>query len=286
MNRPKPNRKLTLDVAPNMGEMVKPAELIDVKGAAKLTLADRRLFNILMHHAFGPDLGHENRRFEIALGELRETHDSNDRLVASIEALMTTVVTIQRTDGSVDRVQLLGWNNLADPARSRGTLRYAIPAELAALLRDSTVFAKLELEVLRNFSSKYAFALYEAVARRVRLTHVFSEVLDLDTFREILGVEPGKLKTYGNLNQFAIKPALLEVNALAEFEVVITPEKTGRRVTGVRLGWGVKDVAGRKAAYAELQRPRVGRAARISGRTEEALSLGLLDQSRPFPLVS
>ena len=270
MNRPKPNRKLTLDVAPNMGEMVKPAELIDVKGAAKLTLADRRLFNILMHHAFGPDLGQENRRFEIALGELRETHDSNDRLVASIEALMTTVVTIQRTDGSVDRVQLLGWNNLADPARLRGTLRYAIPAELAALLRDSTVFAKLELEVLRNFSSKYAFALYEAIARRVRLTHVFSEVLDLTTLREILGVESGKLKTYGNLNQFAIKPALLEVNALAEFEVTITPEKTGRRVTGVRLGWCVKDISGRKTAYAELQRPRVGRAARISGRTEDA----------------
>lgn len=270
MNRPKPNRKLTLDVVPNMGEMVKPAELIDVKGAAKLTLADRRLFNILMHHAFGPDLGQENRRFEIALGELRETHDSNDRLVASIEALMTTVVTIQRTDGSVDRVQLLGWNNLADPARPRGTLRYAIPAELAALLRDSTVFAKLELEVLRNFSSKYAFALYEAIARRVRLTHVFSEVLDLTAFREILGVESGKLKTYGNLNQFAIKPALLEVNALAEFEVTIAPEKTGRRVTGVRLGWSVKDISGRKAAYAELQRPRVGRAARISGRTEDA----------------
>ena len=277
MNRPKPNRKLTLDVAPNMGKMVKPAELIDVKGAAKLTLADRRLFNILMHHAFGPGLGQENRRFEIALGELRETHDSNDRLVASIEALMTTVVTTQRTDGSVDRVQLLGWNNLADPARPRGTLRYAIPVELAALLRDSTVFAKLELEVLRNFSSKYAFALYEAIARRVPLTHVFSEVLDLTTLREILGVEVGKLKTYGNLNQFAIKPALLEVNALAEFEVTITPEKTGRRVTGVRLGWSVKDISGRKAAYAELQRPRVGRAARISGRTEDASPPCLLE---------
>lgn len=111
----------------------------------------------------------------------------------------------------------------------------------------------------------------------MRLTHVFSEVLDLTTLREILGVEVGKLKTYGNLNQFAIKPALLEVNALAEFEVTITPEKTGRRVTGVRLGWSVKDISGRKAAYAELQRPRVGRAARISGRTEDASPPCLLE---------
>lgn len=254
-----------------MGEMVKPAELIEVKGAAKLTLADRRLFNVLLRHAFGPDLASENRRFEIALVDLRETHDSNDRLVRSIEALMTTVVTIQRPDGSTDRVQLLGWNNLSDPKRKHGNLKYSIPPELALLLRDSTVFAKLELEVLRSFTSKYALALYEAVARRVRLKHVFTERFPLDDFRELLGVEQDKLTTYGNLNQYAIKPAVLEVNALSDFTVTVLPEKTGRRVAGVIIGWGAKDIEGRKAAYAELQRPRVGRKARITGTVEEML---------------
>ena len=130
----------------------------------------------------------------------------------SIEALMTTVVTIQRPDGSTDRVQLLGWNNLSDPKRKRGNLKYSIPPELALLLKDSTVFAKLEMEVLRAFTSKYALALYEAVARRVRLKHIFTERFSMDDFRELLGVEADKLTTYGNLNQYAIKPALLEVN--------------------------------------------------------------------------
>lgn len=269
MNRPKPNNTRTLDVAPNMGEMVKPAELIEVKGSAKLTLIDRRLFNVLLRHAFGPDLASENRRFEIPLSDLRETHDSNDRLVQSIEALMTTVVTIQRVDGSTDRVQLLGWNNLSDPKRRRGTLKYSIPPELAILLRDSTVFAKLEMEVLRSFTSKYALALYEAIARRVRLKYVFTERFDLDDFRELLGVEADKLTTFGNLNQYAIKPALLEVNALSDFAVTVLPEKTGRRVTGVLIGWGAKDIEGRKEAYAELQRSRIGRKARISGTVED-----------------
>ncbi|WP_370271540.1 replication initiation protein, partial [Hyphomonas sp.] len=193
------------------------------------------------------------------------------RLVQSIEALMTTVVTIQRPDGSTDRVQLLGWNNLSDPKRKRGNLKYSIPPELALLLKDSTVFAKLELEVLRAFTSKYALALYEAVARRVRLKHVFTERFALDDFRELLGVEPDKLTTFGNLNQYAIKPAVLEVNALSDFTVTVMPEKTGRRVTGVLIGWGAKDIEGRKAAYAELQRPRVGRKARITGTVEEML---------------
>lgn len=270
-NRPKANSKRTLDVVPNSGEMVKPAELVEVKGAAKLTLADRRLFNVLLRHAFGPELATENRRFEIPVAELRETHDSNDRLVQSIEALMTTVVTVQRPDGSTDRVQLLGWNNLADPKRRRGTLKYSIPPELATALKDSTVFAKLELEVLRAFTSKYALALYEAVARRVRLKHVMTERFSLDDFRELLGVEPEKLKTFGNLNQYAIKPALVEVNALSDVTVSVVPEKTGRRVTGVLIGWEAKDIEGRKAAYQELQRPKVGRRARITGTVEETI---------------
>lgn len=267
-NRPKANITRTLHVSPNSGEMVKPAELIEFKGAARLTLADRRLFNVLLRTAFGPDLATENRRFEIPLADLRETHESNDRLVQSIEALMTTVVTIGRPDGSTDRVQLLGWNNLSDPRRTRGTLKYSIPPELALLLKDSTVFAKLEIEVLRAFTSKYALSLYESVARRVRLKHVFMERFDLPDFRELLGVEKGKLTTFGNLNQYAIKPALLEVNALSDFTVTLTPEKMGRRVTGVLLGWGQKDIDGKKAAYAELQRSRVGRKARLTGTVE------------------
>lgn len=267
-NRPKANSKRTLEVVPNAGEMVKPSELIEVKGAAKLSLADRRLFNILLHNAFGPDLGTENRRFEIPLSELRDTHDSNDRLVQSIEALMTTVVTMRRADGSTDRVQLLGWNNLTDPKRRHGTLKYSIPPELAVLLRDSLVFAKLEMEVLRAFTSKYALALYEAVARRVRLQHISSETFDLDNFRELLGVEHDKLTTFGNLNQFAIKPALLEVNALSDFLIGVAPVKQGRRVVGVKIGWSVKDIEGRKAAYAELQRSRIGRKSRVTGSVE------------------
>lgn len=271
LSRPETNSTRTLDVSPNPGEMVKPAELIEVKGAAKLTLADRRLFNVLLRHAFGPDLASEGRRFEISVADLRETHESNDRLVQSIEALMTTVVTIKRPDGSTDRVQLLGWNNLSDPKRPRGNFKYSIPPELALLLKDSTVFAKLEMEVLRAFTSKYALALYEAVARRVRLKYVFTERFSMNDFRELLGVEADKLTTFGNLNQYAIKPALLEVNALSDFTVTVVPEKTGRRVTGVLIGWGAKDIEGRKAAYAELQRPRVGRKARITGTVEEML---------------
>lgn len=264
-DRPKTTR--TLDVKANLGEMVKPSELIDVKGATGLSLHDRRIYNILLDNAFGPDLGIEGQRFEIDVADLRDSHDSNDRLVQSIEALMKTIVTVQRPDGSQDRVQLLGWNNLSDPRRRHGTLKYAIQPELAALLRDSSVFAKLQMQVMRNFTSKYALALYEAMSRRIRMQKIVEEI-SLEHFREILGVEPGKLEGYGNLNKFAITPALTEVNALSEFTVSVVPQKVGKRIESVLLSWGMKDLEGRRAAWEELQRPKIGRRARLTGSVE------------------
>ncbi len=268
MSEDRPKTTRTLDVKVNPGEMVKPSELIDVKGATGLSLHDRRIYNILLDNAFGPNLGIEGQRFEIDVADLRDSHDSNDRLVQSIEALMKTIVTVQRPDGSQDRVQLLGWNNLSDPRRRHGTLKYAIQPELAALLRDSSVFAKLQMQVMRHFTSKYALALYEAMSRRIRMQKIVEEI-SLDDFREILGVEPGKLDGYGNLNKFAITPALTEVNALAEFTVTVVPQKQGKRIMSVLLGWGMKDLEGRRAAWEELQRPRIGRRARISGTVEQ-----------------
>ena len=106
---------------------------------------------------------------------------------------------------------------------------------------------------------------------------MFTEEFDLDAFRELLGVEAGKLTTFGNLNQYAIKPALLEVNALSDSTVSIVPKKTGRRVTGIVVGWEVKDIKGRKEAYMELQRSRVGRRARIAETVEDMLSSDLVE---------
>lgn len=59
-------RRSRLDERPVAGQ-------IEFKGASRLTLADRRLFNVLLRTAFGPDLATENRRFEIPIAELRES---------------------------------------------------------------------------------------------------------------------------------------------------------------------------------------------------------------------
>lgn len=263
----------TLELSPVPGEMLKPAELIDIDGATGLTLGARRLYNQLIAHAFGPEMGKEGQEWTIQLSELRGMHKGNERVEDSIVSLMKTIVTVRMPSGNTRRVALLGGNDMGDPERALGTLTYSFDKRLVPLLRDSSVFGKLELAVMHAFTTKYGLALYEALSRRVRLKSKFFEDFDLSAFRELLGVADDKLETYSNLKLRAITPAVDEINAIASFGCKIDPIKVGRKVGHVRIYWWRKDIDGLKEAYAELQRPKVGRKARLSGEAEQVIDL-------------
>jgi len=62
-----------------------------------------------------------------------------------------------------------------------------------------------------------------------------------------------------------IKPALLEVNALADHGVSLEPLRRGKSVYGVKMRWWKKNRNEREAAYRELQRSKVGRLPRLKG---------------------
>lgn len=260
-------KRRTVDLKPLPGEMIKPAELVDVSGAGGLSLYASKVYNALLHNAFGPDMAKQGEDFTIRLAELRGLHESNDRIGPTLESLQKTVVRARLSDGRTRQVQLLGGVDFHDDDRPDGLLNYSFDKKLIALLRQSSIFAKLELKVIYQFTSKYALALYEAVCRRVNL-HECVQEFTLEEFRELLRVPDGKLERFPDLNRYAIQPALLEVNGLADFQVSLMPRKKGKRVIGIILAWGRKDAAGRKEAFAEANRPRVGRKARLRGQVD------------------
>lgn len=256
----------TIDVRANPGEIIKAAELIDITGTDELPLAARRLFNQLIAHAHGPDMGQSGYKWIIPLSDLRGSHNANDRLQENLLALMRVVVTVHHPDGrTTTNVRLLGDN---ETDRKEGTLTFELSMKLVELMRDSTIFGKLEIRTMTALSSKYALALYEMVARRARLNFVFSENFELDKFRELLGVPKGKLTIFGNLNKYAIQPALAEINGLSNYGVKILPIKTGRRVTSVKIGWWLKEPHEIAEVDAELRRHSAGRKARLAGTVE------------------
>lgn len=263
----------TVDARPNAQSLVKPGELVDLVEVTPLTLADRRIYNLLLENAW--EAIDKPVTHAMPKAALRGSHNSNDRLGESVERLMSAIVKLQVVrDGrpSIERVQLLGGNienRVAD-----GVFYYEIPARLRRVIKDSVVFARIQKEVMFALSSKYALTLYEMVQKRGNLTFKSSETFTLDALRGVLGVPPGRLETWSNLYNRAIQPAVAEVNQLSGFLVAVEPVKTGRRVTGVTLRWRRKDGEGENAAARELNAASVGRAARREGEGARIVAAG------------
>lgn len=260
----------TKDVKPRSGEMVKPNEIIGIAGIEGWSLADRRTWNLLLVNAWSDRLEDPTADFQIYLRELRGQHDSNDRLRVCLRKLQQTLVSAKMPDGSARTVQMLGGTDMDDDERADGMLKYDFHRKLVPLLRDSEVYARMEVKVLSAFTSKYALGLYEVLASKVNMRRQ-SEIVDVDSLRQWLGVEQGKLNRWPDFNRFALKPAVKEVNGLSPFSVEADPIKRGRKVVQVRLSWAKKEPfsPAEQAAAREVNRVKVGRKARLSGSAEK-----------------
>ena len=256
---------LTLTLTPRGRDAIKPAELIQVTGHHSLSLNARRAITILWHNAHRQGVK-EGVDYTIEIDDLKpDGHKGYEMVEEAIVALMRTILTVRHIDGKTRRVQFLGGNDLDDPDRPAGVLTYSFDKRLIEVLRNSTIWGKIAIPVLMAFSSKYAVSLYENLAQFVNLDYRSHAAYGLDEFRSMLGVQPGQYKTFGELNKHVLKPAALEINALAPFGLSLLPVKQGKKVVQVKVGWWKKSAEDLLSASKEAQRSKVGRKARISG---------------------
>src|SRR3954468_7673234 len=266
----------TIDVEPDEHMLIKPGELIDIVELSPLTLQDRRIYNLLILNAW--DSITEPKEHNIQKRDLRGTHNTNERVGDSLLRLMGAIaqLRIERDAGEGDgvetftrRVQLLAGTE--ESARGGGIVFYSFPAAVRGIIRQSSQYARLQKQVMFAFSSKYALALYEMVQKRGNMKYKTNEEFPVETFRGMLGVEPGKLTQFKSFKLRAIDPAVLEVNGLGEFSCNVEPIYTGRKVTAVRLLWWQKNLDEHINAMNELRFSRVGRRARLKGEVVTAM---------------
>ena len=260
----------TLEAKNTSTSLIKPAELVDVVELTPLKLIDRRTFNLLIAAAW--DTIADDAEHSIPKRDLRTPNSkANDRLDDSIGRLMGARVRVKiERDGKeyIRSVSLL--ETVEEPVRSDGLVYYRFPRPLRKLIADSSIFARLEKQVMLHLSSKYALALYEMVQKRGNLQHKTSETFTVQELRDLLGVPQNKLTRYNNFKSKALNQAVTEVNGLAQHGVEFVEIRKGRKVTHIQLLWRKKSEDELKAAFAELNQPRIGRNIRLSERAEAA----------------
>ncbi|WP_298976760.1 replication initiation protein [uncultured Roseobacter sp.] len=226
-----PKEKLTGSL--RRGAVKKHVAAIHVSG--KLTLLQRKLSNVLLLNAYDTLTQAASFQMDARTLCLMVGYNSNDfdTLKASLRGLAETVAEWDMLDEAGQ--QEWGVSSLLSYAKLKGGVcEYAYSPALAEKLADPKVFALINLNIQRRFTSGHALALYENCYRfhRTGSTGWWS----LETFRRLMGVEESAYyEVYKHLNAKIIKPAVAEVNRTSN--IVITPEvrKRGRAVTDIRF---------------------------------------------------
>jgi Initiator Rep protein, WH2/Initiator Replication protein, WH1 len=252
----------------------KAGELIEFRPQRELTLQDRRILNLLIEHA-GPQIASEQKH-RIPMATLRGAHKGGERVRDSIVRLMTTIVEVPGRDGQGSRatqrgVFLSDTTTTDNEDNPLGEVVYSFSETMRQVIARSQYWGRLKAYIICSFQSKYALALYEALCLRANL-QISEQELSVKDFRDLLGLPADKLMPFKNLKNWAIDPAVAEVNALSDFwvEVEAIREGSQRRgqLKGFRLLWRRKEKGEWQACLDELMRPKVGRKARIKGQVE------------------
>lgn len=246
--------------------IIKPQELIDIVEMAPLTLNDRRIFNLLLGHAWNNI--HTTHKHTIHRHDLVKYVDSkNQDISLCLRRLMAAIVQIKipknrNGEEAIRQIALIGANEIET---SGSQITYSFPPELVKIIENTEVFARIHTDVMFQLSSKYSLALYEFIQKRGNLKHINYELISVEELRGLFGVPDKKLKAFGHLNDKAIKPAVKEVSFLSEFEIEAEPIKKGRNVTHIKFMWKRKtDIGKQISSVEELERSKIGRKARLN----------------------
>jgi hypothetical protein len=203
-----------------------------------ITLLQRRTWNALLFHAYNDIEAEEVHH--IALLRLAKLigYDSHDMdyLKEAAEAMVRCIVEwdVLDKDGSPDwGVTAL----LAQGGIHKGTFTYAYSPKLRQLLHNPRVYARLDLNLQKQFESKYALALWELCADYLGASRAYGETpfIDLEKYRKLMGIKAGGYPKFKEFNRCAVKEPLTEINRISDFQVSVEYQRERRKVTALKF---------------------------------------------------
>jgi hypothetical protein len=203
--------------------------------SGKLTLLQRKLSNVLLLNAYDTLKSQATHHIDARTLCHMIGYNSNDMetLKQSLRGLAETVAEWDMLDEKGQ--QEWGVSSLLSYAKLKGGVcEYAYSPALADKLHDPQIFALINLNIQRRFTSGHSLALYENCYRFIRTGSTGWWSMDL--FRRLMGLDGSSYyESFKHLNAKVIKPAVAEVNKTSN--ILIEPEtrKRGRAVTDIRF---------------------------------------------------
>jgi hypothetical protein len=245
--------------------MIKAGELVEATypEGATLSAVARKVLVLLLAKAAGD--AWQDQEHQISKGELRGSHQSNDRLARVLDELQRVLLRVRvRSSRGHDAVLVAPIiaqriEELDDDARSVVFWRFSEP--MRRVMQASDHYAEMQQQAVLAFESRYSVTLYEYGCLLYRRQHPTWQG-SLAELRELLGVPAGTYRDWTGLRQKALDMAKSEIDHIAPFILTWRESRRGRAVIAVELRFEPKNPEAAAAARAELNGARMGRKVR------------------------
>ena len=219
-----------------INEVIKASPAIQIQ--SKISLLQRRTWNVLLANAYNElpnkDI-HSVSMVELA-AKLGFGDGNQEYLKGVLRSLRSCEVEWNLLNK--DKKQVWGIASLLASAEiENGICTYGFAPHLRRLLYNPRVYAKLNLHLQNRFTRKYALVLWEVCFDYFDTTRGQGETpfIPLQTFRELMAIEENDYTTFKSLNQWVIKPAIKEINAVTDYLVEVEQKRLGRRIAELKF---------------------------------------------------
>lgn len=253
----------------------------------------------LMHLLIGRAGGRmaDDVRHELRLADIKKISGMRNHTRATLRKLFVELAgAVMVFDDTEEQCEIIG--GFLD--RAKLDYRHEVSDDLLVawwfggafreMAEKSCHWAIMDRQTVFALSSKYSILLFQHIASLVNLEHVSSRTFTVSELRSVLGVPEGKMLRWNDVNRFALKPAIIEINQISRLILIVTPNKVGRSVASVTIAWKQKASDQKRASKRELDRPKAGRKARRDGTAEmpalEFPASGTIRDARPWGRIA
>ena len=220
----------------NKKEVIKASAAVQVQN--KMTLLQRRAWNILLAHAYDELPTEEWHHIGVHdLMQVLEFHSKNeDYLKDALEALVGCKVkwnVLDKDGTAIWGVAAL----LAEAEIKSGVCTYAYGPKFRSLLYNPKMYARVCLSLQNRFDSKHALALWELCIDYLGAERDYGETpfISLEHFRELMGITEGMYPTFKRLSEKVINPAIAEINRLSDFRATVDYQRQSRKIVALKF---------------------------------------------------
>ena len=219
-----------------INEVIKASPAIQVQ--SKMTLLQRRAWNVLLANAYNELL--EKDIHSTSIVELAAKLGFNSKNEDYLKEILETLVDCKVKWNLLGKDKKQEWgvaSLLAEVRIHDGICFYQYSHTLRHKLHNPRVYAKLNLRLQNQFTSKYALVLWEVCFDYFDTDRDQGETpfIPLETFRELMGIEVSEYQTFKALNRDVIKPAIKEINTLTDYHVEVEHKRMGRKVAELKF---------------------------------------------------